>query len=70
MNRRELMLVLGGAMTAARTLRAQQKSMPVIGFLGAGSPGPLATVVPALHRKRLCRRTKRYDRIPLGGGPL
>ena len=26
MNRRELMLVLGGAMTAARALRAQQKA--------------------------------------------
>jgi hypothetical protein len=27
--RRELMLLLGGAMTAARALRAQQKAMPV-----------------------------------------
>jgi hypothetical protein len=31
MNRRELLLMLGGGMTAARTLRAQQKAMPVIG---------------------------------------
>jgi hypothetical protein len=31
MRRRELMLLLGGMMTAARTLRAQQKPMPVIG---------------------------------------
>jgi putative ABC transport system substrate-binding protein len=30
------MLVLGGMMTAAGTLRAQQKAMPVIGFLGTG----------------------------------
>jgi putative tryptophan/tyrosine transport system substrate-binding protein len=42
MRRRELVLLLAGAMTAARTLHAQQKSMPVIGFLGAGSPGPSA----------------------------
>ena len=34
MNRRELLLLVGGALTAARSLRAQQKAMPVIGFLG------------------------------------
>jgi hypothetical protein len=38
MRRRELMLFLGGAMTATRALRAQQKAMPVIGFLSGGSP--------------------------------
>jgi putative tryptophan/tyrosine transport system substrate-binding protein len=40
MRRRELMLLLGGAMTAARGLRAQQKAMPVIGYLSATAPGP------------------------------
>jgi len=40
MRRRELLLLLGGMMPAARALRAQQKAMPVIGFLGSTSPGP------------------------------
>ena len=41
MRRRELMLLLGGALTAARALNAQQKAMPVIGYLSLASPGPL-----------------------------
>ena len=40
MRRRELMLLAGGMMIQARTLRAQQKAMPVIGFLSAGSHTP------------------------------
>ena len=50
MKRRELLLLLGGALTAARALRAQQKAMPVIGFLGATSPGPFAASVAAFHQ--------------------
>ena len=50
MRRRELLLMLGGAMTSARGLRAQQKAMPVIGFLGVGSPGPNAPFVAAFHQ--------------------
>jgi putative tryptophan/tyrosine transport system substrate-binding protein len=50
MNRRELMLLLGGAMTAARGLRAQQKAMPVIGFLCGASPGPFAPFVAAFRQ--------------------
>jgi putative tryptophan/tyrosine transport system substrate-binding protein len=49
MSRRELMLLLGGGMTAARTLHAQQKAMPVIGFLGIPSPGPYAPFVVAFR---------------------
>src|SRR5580700_10568381 len=42
MRRRELMLLLSGAITAPRALSAQQKAMPVIGYLHFGSPGPFA----------------------------
>ncbi len=37
MRRREFLLVLGSATTAARGLRAQQKTIPVIGYLDSGS---------------------------------
>ena len=43
------MLLLGGAMTAAPAIRAQQKAMPVIGFLGLASSGPFAPFVAAFH---------------------
>ncbi len=49
MNRRELLLLLGGAMTAARALRAQQKTMPVNGYLVTGSPGPNAPFAAAFR---------------------
>jgi putative ABC transport system substrate-binding protein len=49
MRRRELLLFLGGALTAAR-VRAQQKATPVVGFLGSTSPGPFAPLLAAFHR--------------------
>ena len=49
MRRREVMVLLG-AMTAARALRAQQKAMPVIGYLGSESPGPMAPFVAAFRQ--------------------
>jgi putative ABC transport system substrate-binding protein len=50
MKRRQFMLLLGGAMTASPSLRAQQKAMPVIGILGPTSPGPFAGFVAAFHQ--------------------
>jgi putative ABC transport system substrate-binding protein len=50
MRRRELILLLGGAMTVPRALRAKQKAMPVVGFLGIGSPGPVAPSVAAFRQ--------------------
>src|SRR5438132_5056030 len=50
MRRRELMLLLGGAMTTAPGVRAQQRAMPVIGYLGGASPGPFAPFVAAFRQ--------------------
>jgi putative ABC transport system substrate-binding protein len=48
--RRELLLLLGGAMTAPRALRAQQRAMPVIGYLGSATPGTNASFVAAFRQ--------------------
>jgi putative tryptophan/tyrosine transport system substrate-binding protein len=50
MKRRELLLLLGGTMAAAPLVRAQQKAMPVIGFLGSASPGRTAPLLAAFHQ--------------------
>ncbi len=44
------MLLVAAAMACARTLRAQQKEMPVIGYLATGSPDPTAPNVAAFRR--------------------
>ena len=50
MRRRELLLLLAGAMAAARPLRAQQKAMPVIGFLGNTSLDPNSPFMAAFRQ--------------------
>ena len=50
MRRRDFIIVLAGAMTAAPVVRAQQKAMPVIVFLGSTSPGPYAPFVAAFRQ--------------------
>ena len=50
MRRRNFVTFLGGAILAASGLRAQQKAMPVIGFLSAFSPGPAAPFTAGVRR--------------------
>src|SRR4051812_28670019 len=50
MRRRELMLLLGGVVTAPRALRAQHKAMPVIGYLSSTSPMANAPVLAAFRQ--------------------
>jgi putative ABC transport system substrate-binding protein len=47
MTRRELLLLLGGTMAVPRAPRAQQKALPMIGFLASASPGPNASYIVA-----------------------
>ena len=78
MKRREFLLLLSGAVTAPRALCAQQKAMPVIGYLDGTSPGPGAPLVAAFRQglgetgyvegKNLAIEYRwaefRYDRLP------
>jgi putative ABC transport system substrate-binding protein len=50
MHRRRFIALLGGGLVLPRVASAQQKAMPVIGFLSSRTPGDAAAVVAAFHR--------------------
>jgi putative tryptophan/tyrosine transport system substrate-binding protein len=50
MNRRDLILGIGGLISAPITARAQQQAMPVIGVLSTASPGPYAKQLDDFRR--------------------
>jgi putative ABC transport system substrate-binding protein len=50
MKRREFILALGGAATWPLAAHAEQPAMPVIGWLGSGSPGPSAPAVTVFRQ--------------------
>ena len=50
MTRRKLLLLLGGVMSMARAVRAQQKTVLSIGFLSSVSPEPTAAYMTAFRQ--------------------
>src|SRR6516225_9902471 len=50
MRRRSLMVLLGGALSWPLVARAQQKAMPVIGWLSGASPGQIVAYLAAFRQ--------------------
>lgn len=50
MKRRNLIASLAATVAWPVAVRAQQKAIPVIGFLGSGSPGPFAPFVAGFRQ--------------------
>src|SRR3974390_463187 len=50
MRRREFTAGLGASLAAPLAARAQQPTVPIIGFLSSGSPGPFAQLLAAFHQ--------------------
>jgi len=67
MRRRNFMTVLAGAAAYPLLAGAQQKAMPVIGFLGTSSPGPAAPNAAAFHQG--LRETGYVEGQNLAAGP-
>ena len=68
MRRRELLLLLGGAMTATPGLRAQQKAMPAIGYLNTIEP--IAALLEEFRAGLAEQATKRVGMSPSNTGGL
>src|ERR1051325_980466 len=50
MNRRDFLVGLGAVLGWSAAARAQQKAIPVIGYVGLTSPGPAASIVTAIRQ--------------------
>ena len=75
MLRREVIALIGGAVaTWPLVAHAQQKAMPLIGYLGSQSAEALAPILPAfrdgLKDAGYIEGRNVSNRICLGGGPI